>query len=99
MQVGPAGGIVVMSLDFHIADMVSHNGNVCVCVCPRSQEENGGEWMVVWPSPLGSDFSLSRSLSLSSKFMHSVAKTSYKTKELYLLICVYYFCEAIKEQL
>ena len=40
----------------------------CVHACPRSRGESGGEGIAAaaaWPSPLGGDFSLSVSLSLS----------------------------------
>ena len=61
-----------MSLDSHVVDRGLSPGpgrlNSCwarVCVCPRSREENGGEGIAAWPSPLGGDFSLSVSLSRS----------------------------------
>ena len=64
--------MVVGALDSHVADCGSSPGpgglnsrQAHVCVCPRSREENGGEGITAWPSPLGSDFSLSVSLSLS----------------------------------
>ena len=69
---GPAGGVMTMSLDSHVVDCSSSprpSGlNSCqarVRACPRSLEENGGEGIVAWPSPLGGDFLLSVSLSLS----------------------------------
>ena len=44
--------------------------------CPRSREENGGEGTVAWPFPLGDDFSLSVSLSLSGEWTCLITKTS-----------------------
>ena len=67
-----ADGIMAMSLGSHVVDHGLSPGPgglnscwACVCVCPRFQEENRGEGIVAWPSPLGGDFSLSVSLSLS----------------------------------
>ena len=63
---------MAMSLDSHVVDRGSsprpgglNSRRVYVPVCTRSQKENEGEGIVVWPSPLGDDFSLSVSLSLS----------------------------------
>ena len=68
---GPAVGVMTMSLDSHVVDHGSSPGpgglnshQVCVRARPRSQEENG-EGIVAWPSPLGGDFLLSVSLSLT----------------------------------
>ena len=69
---GPAVSVMAMSLDSHVVDHGLSPGlgglnsrRVCVHACPRSQEENGGEGIVAWPSPLGGDFLLSVSLSLA----------------------------------
>ena len=91
-RVGPAVSIVATSLDSHVVDCGSCPGpgglklmpGVCACL-PKIREENGGEGIVVWPSPLGSDFSLSVSLSLSGKHTHPIAKTSPKEKIIILV--------------
>ena len=69
---GPAVGIMALSLDCHVVDHGSsprpgglNSRWAYVHVCPGSREENGGEGIAAWPSPLGRDFSLSVSLSLS----------------------------------
>ena len=82
---GPAVGVMAMSLDSHIVDQGLSPGpgglnsiRACVHVCPRSQEENGGEEIVAWPSPLGGDFSLSVSLSLSGARTRRIVKPLQK---------------------
>ena len=82
---GPVVGVMAMSLDSHA---VNHGSSprpgglnsrwVRVCACPRSQEENGGEGIVAWSSPLGGDFSPSFCLCLSGKCTWPIAKTSQK---------------------
>ena len=67
---GPAVSVMAMSLDSHVVNRGSSPGpgglNLRrVRVCLRSREENGGEGITVWPSPLGGDFLLSVSLSVS----------------------------------
>ena len=70
---GPAVGVMAMSLDSHVVDRCLSPGpgglnplRARVCVCPRSQEENEGKGIVVWPSPPGViTHSLSLCLSLS----------------------------------
>ena len=69
---GPAVDIMAMSLDSHVVNHGSSPGPSClnsrrahVHMCLRSQEENGRKGVAEWPSPPGSDFSFSVSLSLS----------------------------------
>ena len=69
---GPAVSVMAMSLDSHVVNCGSNprpGGSnsrwARVRAFPRSREENGGEGIAARPSPLGGDFSLSVSLSLS----------------------------------
>ena len=69
---GPAVSIMAMSLDSHVVDHGLSPGpsglnsrRARVRACPGSREENGEEGIAAWPSPLGGDFSLSLSVSLS----------------------------------
>ena len=75
---------MAMSLDSHVVDRGSHPGpgglkpTLGACVCPRSQEENGGEGIVAWPSPLAGVISHFLSLCLSLSVWRAHAPYSEK---------------------
>ena len=96
----PAVGIMAMSLDSHVANRGSspgsgglNSGRAHVRAYLRSREENGGEGIVVWLSPLGGDFSLSVSLWLSGERTRLIAKTSPKKEKKFKnkYLFAYYF--------
>ena len=88
-QAVPADGIMAMLLDSHVVDCGSSPGpgglNSCqahVHACSRSQEENGGEGIVAWPSPLGGGLiSHFLSLCLSLSFWRAHAPYSKNTSQ------------------